>query len=162
TFRWMDVGPATVTSGCAVAQGAGGENLIGWANNVTTEPQDITLDGVKIHDQNGDAGRIASDCHWGGLFIVTANGLTIKNSVFEKNVLYNVEIQNFGGPPATNVTFSANSFGCPVDWLYNGAPCDGQSSIQFDGTFPGITISNNAFADGVGWWGQGWGCYRDP
>ena len=35
----------------------------------------------------------------------------------------------------------------PVDWLYNGAGCDNQSSIQFDGTFPNITIKNSAFAE---------------
>ena len=155
TFRWMNIGPATVSSGCAVKEGPAGENFISWNNNVEFVSRNLTLDGLYIHDQNGDAQARppVADCHFGGLFLVTANGLTIKNSVFERNVVYNVEIQNFVGPPATNVTFTNNSFGCPVDWLSSEAPCDGQSSIQFDGTFPGITITNNVFA------GSAYGCY---
>ena len=154
TFQNMDVGPATVTTGCALKQGPGIENKIGFAGNWSYVPRNVTLDGLRIHDQNGDVGRIASDCHFGGLFLVTANGLTIKNTVFERNVVYNVQIQNFGGAPrATNVTFTANSFGCPVDWLYKGAGCDNQASIQFDGTFPGISITGNVFAGGD------YGCY---
>jgi hypothetical protein len=154
TFRWMDVGPATVTSGCAIAQGPGMENKIGFGGGITVVPTNITLDGLHIHDQNGDSGRIASGCHFGGLFLVTANGLTVQNTVFEKNVVYNVQIQNFGGAPApTNVSFANDSFGCPVDWLYNGAGCDGQASIQFDGTFPGVSITGSKFAGGD------YGCY---
>lgn len=156
TFRQMDVGPATITTGCVIAQGPGIENKIGFAGGNTVVPSNVTVDGLRIHDQNGDAGRAASDCHFGGLFLVTANGLTIKNTVFQANVVYNVQIQNFGGsPPATNVLFDHDSFSCPADWLYNGPRCDGQSSIQFDGTFQ-VTVQNTAFAEG----GQaGWGCY---
>jgi len=160
TWRDFDVGPATVSTNCQVKEGPGAEPMIGPSGvGPFVVPRNITIDGMWLHGQNGDSGRIAEDCHWGGLFLNSANGLTIKNSFFEKNVVYNVEIQNFGGaPPATNVTFDSNSFGCPVDWLYNGAGCDGQSSIQFDGTFPGVTITGNTLADGNG----GWGCYRTP
>jgi hypothetical protein len=54
--------------------------------------------------------------------------------------------------------FQHDSFGCPVDWLYTaGVPCDGQSSIQFDGTMTNVQITDSAFAEGVG--SVGWGCY---
>jgi hypothetical protein len=158
TFEDMDVGPATVSTGCGILQGPGMENKIGSGGGILTPvPTNITLDGLVIHDQNGDSGRINSDCHFGGLFLQTANGLTVKNTVFQGNVVYNVQIQNFGGvPAATNIVFDRDSFGCPVAWLYQGAGCDGQSSIQFDGTFANVTIKNSAFAEGGN---AGWGCY---
>lgn len=160
TFRQMDVGPATITTGCVIAQGPGIEDKIGWAGGNTVVPTNVTVDGLFIHDQNGDAGRKVSDCHFGGLFLVTANGLTIEHTVFQANVVYNVQIQNFGGAPApTGVLFDHDAFSCPADWLYNPRGCDGQSSIQFDGTFPTVTISNTAFAEGGN---AGWGCYVPP
>ena len=158
TFEDMDIGPSTISTNCQILQGPAIENKIGSAGGILSPvPTKATLDGLVIHDQNGDSGRIASDCHFGGLFLQTANGLTIENTVFQGNVVYNVQIQNFGGVPApTNVVFDRDSFGCPVAWLYQGAGCDGQSSIQFDGTFPGITVKNSAFAEGGS---TGWGCY---
>jgi hypothetical protein len=157
TFEDMDVGPATVSAGCGILEGPGIENKIGSGGGILSPvPTNVVLDGLVIHDQNGDAGRIASDCHFGGLFLQTANGLTVKNTVFQGNVVYNVQIQNFGALPApTNVVFDRDSFGCPVTWLYQGAGCDGQSSIQFDGTFPAITIQNSVFTEAA----PGWGCY---
>ena len=58
TFKNMDVGPATVSSGCAIKQGPGFENKIGWGGGITYVPRNVTLDGLLIHNQNGDAGRI--------------------------------------------------------------------------------------------------------
>lgn len=158
TFRNMDVGPATVTTNCAFREGRGIENKIGWAGGITYVPKEILLESVKIHDQNGDSGRIASDCHFGGLFIVTVDGLTIRKCVFEKNVVYHIQIQNFGGAPvAKRVLIDRNSFSAPVTWLYQGATPDGQRAIQFDYD-PGteFTLSNNVAANGV----DGlYGCY---
>lgn len=153
TFRNLDVGPGTVTTGCAEKEGPGIENKIGSAGGVVYNPTNVTLDGLRIHDQNGDSGRIASDCHFGGLFLAGVNGLTVKNTVFQGNVVYHVQIQSINGAPVQNVTFDHDSFGCAADWLYNGAGCDGQASIQFDGTYPGVTISNTAYAGGL------YGCY---
>jgi len=160
TFKNLDVGPATVSTGCATLQGNGFENKIGSASGIVYNPTNVTLDGLTIHDQNGDSGRIDSDCHDGGLFLAGVSGLTVKNTVFQANVVYNVQIQPINGAPITNVTFDHDSFGCPVNWLYqnnNPLACDGQSSVQFDGTFPGVSITNSAFSEGVG--ANGWGCY---
>ena len=167
TFKNMDVGPATVVAPngqCYVKEGSGFENKIGYGGGVMVTPKNITWDGLRIHDQNGDPSRELGDggsgCHWGGLFLVAVDGLTIRNSVFERNVVYNVQIQ---GNPATlkNVLFDTNSFGCPVDWKYRGDVCDGQRSIQFDGAFPSVTLRNNLSANGTGWDGSSglYGCY---
>jgi hypothetical protein len=144
TFRNVDVGPATVGAGCNRV-----ENKIGYGSGIEVVPSNILFDGLRIHDQNVNSAGRASDCHYGGLFIVTVDGLTIRNSVFERNVVYHVQIQNFSGPPARRVVFDGNSFGCPVEWLDVGDVCDGQHAIQFDYDPAGqFTLTNNVAANG--------------
>lgn len=169
TFKNMDVGPATVIAPrgrCYVKEGSGFENKIGFGGGIPVVPRNVTWDGLRIHDQNGDASRELGDggsgCHWGGLFIVTVDGLVIRNSVFERNVVYNVQLQNFGGAPAPqNVLIEGNSFGCPVEWRYRGERCAAQKSVQFDGYFPSVTLRNNVSANGTAWDGSSglYGCY---
>lgn len=153
TFQDIDVGPATVTSGCAIREGPGFENKIGFGGGVTYVPRNVTFDRVVIHDQNGDQGRIGSDCHFGGLFVVTVDGLTIRNSIFSQNVVYNIQIQNFSGRAPTNVTMENNWFGCPVEWLYVSATtCDNQPDVQFNAAsmFSNYLFRYNSFAAGLG------------
>ena len=167
TFKDLDVGPATVIAPegqCYVKEGNGFESKIGWGGGVIYNPSNLTWDSVRIHDQNGDASREQGDggrgCHWGGLFLVAADGLTVRNSVFERNVVYHVQIQGDPGN-LTNVLFEGNSFGCPVDWAYKGDRCDGQRAIQFDGPMTGFTLRNNVSANGTGNDGSSglYGCY---
>lgn len=159
TFRNLDVGPATVfwngSSEVCCREGSGMENKIGSGGGVSYVPREITLDGLRIHDQNGDASRLqpGADVHFGGLFLQSADGLTVRNSVFERNVVYHVQVQNFGNmPPAKRVVFDNNSFGCPVDWLYvTPLRCDGQHPIQFDYDVGSeFTLTNNVAAYGGG------------
>ena len=154
TFRNLDVGPATVTSqgsGCYVKEGQGFENKIGSAGGGTYVPRNVTIDGLLIHNQNGDEGRIAGGCHWGGLFLVTVDGLVIRNTVFSQNVVYNIQIQ--GAPAARNVIMENNWFGCPVEWLYvSETTCNRQPDIQFNAAtnFANFLIRFNSFAAGIG------------
>ena len=154
TFKDIDVGPATVTgSTCMIRQGRGMENKIGFGGNAAFVPRNVTLDGLVIHDQNGDAGREDGDCHFGGLFIVTVDGLTIRNSIFSQNVVYNIQIQNFEGPAPKNVTMENNWFGCPVDWLYIApTTCDNQPDVQFNASsnFSNFLFRYNSFGGGLG------------
>ena len=155
-YRDMDIGPATVvqTGGtvqaprCAILEGPGDENKI--AARGFFVPRNITYDGVRIHHQLGRNPERGS-CHFGGLFIINADGLTIRNSVFERNVVYHVQIQNFSGPAPSNVRFENNSFGCPVEWLDSGDVCDGQRAIQLNTSSGGVTAAliGNASANGV-------------
>jgi hypothetical protein len=146
TFRNIDVGPSTVGAGCNR-----NENKIGYGSGIEVVPRNILFDSLRIHNQNVNAAGRASDCHYGGLFIVTVDGLTIRNSIFERNVVYHIQIQNFSGPPARRVVFEGNSFGCPVEWLdeLGENTCDGQRAIQFDYD-PGVefTLTNNVAANG--------------
>jgi hypothetical protein len=151
TARNLDVGPSTVGAGCNRV-----ENKIGYGSGIEVVPRNIVFDGLKIHNQNVNAAGRASDCHYGGLFLVTADGLVIRNCVFERNVVYHIQIQNFSGPKARNVLIDHNSFGCPVEWLDEKGEntCDGQAAIQFDYD-PGteFTLTNNVSA------GDLYGCY---
>jgi hypothetical protein len=154
-FRDMDIGPATIGAGCKIEQGDGIENKIGFAAGVEIVPTNVTLDRMIIHNQTRDEAGAESDCHFGGLFLVTANGLTIQNSVFSQNAVYNIQVQNFGGaPPATRVTLQDNWFGCPVDWLYQPAgdtTCDNQADLQFNAAsfFSNWLIRHNSFGGGI-------------
>lgn len=157
TFRDMDVGPATVGGGCRIVQGPGFENKIGYGGGITVEPTNVMIDRVLIHNQNRNEDGANSDCHFGGLFVVTVDGLTIENSVFSQNAVYNIQVQNFSGPPAQNVRIENNWFGCPVEWLYDTAiggegACDGQADIQFNAASPfrNWLIRYNSLASGIG------------
>jgi chitodextrinase len=158
TFDSMDVGPATVvqSSGgsCAASEGPGDENkIIGrWVSGGSNHtPVDIVISNSAIHNQQGRNPDRGS-CHYGGLFIVNVNGLLVTGTTFYGNVVYNVQIQNFTGPSPTGIVFDSNRLGCPVLWLDQGAPCDGQKSIQLNTTSTGITgtIKNNRTANGSG------------
>ena len=160
TFKNLDVGPQTLGTNCGAIQGSGLENKIGYAGGVVYVPRNVTLDGLRIHNQNVNSAGRASDCHFGGLFLVTVDGLTVKNTIFERNVVYHVQIQNFGGAPAAKrVVFDHNSFGCPVEWLDEKGEntCDGQAAIQFDYDPAGqFTLTNNVAANGTSGL---YGCY---
>lgn len=157
TLRNMDIGPATVGAGCRVVEGPGFENKIGFSGGYSVVPTDITLDRLLIHNQNRNSDGAASGCHFGGLFLVTVNGLTIKNSVFSQNAVYNIQAQNFVGPPPQNVRLENNWFGCPVEWLYETVKggetaCNGQVDIQLSAAslFSNWLIRYNSLAAGIG------------
>jgi hypothetical protein len=149
TFRWMDVGPATETTNCAIKEGPGFQNKIGFSGQAPVVPKNVTLDGLLIHNQNGDIGRETGSCHFGGLFLVTVDGLTLRNSVFSQNVIYDIQVQNFVGTPATNVTIENNWFGCAVDWAYRSSACQ-QQAIQFSrASYTNWLIRYNSFVASI-------------
>ena len=52
------------------------------------------LDGLFIHDQNSGA-LDATGCHMGGLMVISADGLTIRNTVFARTVVYDITVGDF-------------------------------------------------------------------
>jgi len=152
TFADMDIGPATISKAsgsCQVVEAIGGtdENKINGRGRYV--PKDIVLDGLVIHNQNG-RNPDRADCHWGGLFIVNADGFTMRNTTMYDNVVYNVQIQNFVGPAPKNLRFEGNAFGCPVQWLDRGRICT-QRSIQLSTSDQGvenIVITGNNSSNG--------------
>ena len=75
-------------------------------------PENITIDGALIHDQNTSNPQ---GCHQGGLLITGAVDLTIRNSRFWKNTIYDIEFDDFTGSfPLRGITLENNWFGPPV------------------------------------------------
>ena len=159
-YKNLDIGPATVVAPngrCYIKEGSGDENKI--SSRSFFVPRNVTWDGVRIHDQNGEASREIGDCHFGGLFIISADGFTLKNSVIGGgNVVYNIQVQNFSGDILKDIHIENNAFACPAEWAYRARACDGQRSIQFSGSgqYPGLRITGNNVANGVN---GTYGCY---
>jgi hypothetical protein len=117
------------------------ENGIGPDGTIKNQwPRNIVLDGVTIHDQNSlDLARL----HSGGLFIISGRGITIRNSKFLRNVVYQIQIQDFTNKsccgmsfgPVRDVVIENNWFGQPVTGLNDpggDTAGDRQPELQLD------------------------------
>jgi hypothetical protein len=114
----------------------------GGSNNsirklTSVNPDDIVIDGVTIHDvQSYDLGP----CHIEGLAIFAGTNVTVRNSKFYGNSIYDIFLQANSGP-ISNVTMENNWFANPVgtDGRNNGSP------VAFSGVNANVTIQNNSF-----------------
>jgi hypothetical protein len=147
--RDVEVGPALLDGSCSRV-----ENRIG-ANGaaIPKTPVNVLWERVVVHDQNRTLDAANNDCHYGGLQLFNGTGITIRNSVFSQNVVYNIAVGPISGPTATRVTLENNTFGCPVENSYtpNGTTtCDDQGDVQFSGfPFSGWLIRYNSFGAGL-------------
>jgi hypothetical protein len=162
TLSNSNIGP---DSTCAV------ENKVGPDGNIPgAVPYDIKLIGNYIHDQNGN--NPVSGCHFGGLFLIAGHHFLLDRNVFARNVVYDIQIQNFAGSafpgavcglasedtivsgyPAC-LTIQNNWFAGPVEWLPNGTQFDNQPNVQFDCrsnacAYRNVLVRYNSFYDGV-------------
>jgi hypothetical protein len=158
TIKGGDWGPNYI---CGSDRGVR-ENKVGPDGNIRNQwPHHIALDGLYIHDQNSH--NLAA-CHFGGLFLISGHHLTIRNSVFSQNVVYQILIQDFSNPSCCgmkfgqfhDVTIENNWFGPPVEGLApNGRGDtinDRQPELQFDARFgPWVNwlIRFNSFHNGL-------------
>jgi hypothetical protein len=159
----IDEGPATVSAGCGIIDGNGQgvngiESKIGSGGGILNPiPSNILIDGLRIHDQNRDQAGADAGCHFGGIFMAGGNGITFRHTTWERNAVYNIQLQSIG-LPVSNIIFDHDSFGCAAGWLYNPPlVCDNQSSIQFDQTVPGVVVQYSAFGEPS----PAWGCYAN-
>jgi hypothetical protein len=128
-----EYGPASSCGG-----GAGGTN-----NSIrkltSTNPDQILIDGVTIHDvQSYDLNA----CHIEGLAIFAGTNVTVRNSKFYGNSIYDIFLQPNSGP-ILGVTLENNWFAAPVgtNGRRNG------SALGFSRVTTGVTIRNNSFND---------------
>jgi hypothetical protein len=157
TIKGGDWGPNYVCGGGGTA-----ENKVGPDGGIMNQwPHDIVLDGLTIHDQNS---QDLNNCHMGGLFLVSGGPITIRNSVFQQNVVYQIQIQDFTTPQCCGMHFGAvhdltienNWFGPPVTGLADPGgdrTNDNQDELQFDTRQAGecwtnILIRFNSFHNG--------------
>ena len=102
----------------------------------SVNPDDIVIDGVTIHDvQSYDLGP----CHIEGLAIFAGTNVTVRNSKFYGNSVYDVFLQGNSGP-ISGVTFENNWFANPV-----GTDGRGNGPVAFSGVNSNVTLRNNSF-----------------
>jgi hypothetical protein len=157
TIKGGDWGPNYVCGGGGTA-----EDKIGPDGGIMNQwPHDIVLDGLVIHDQNSED---LNNCHMGGLFLVSGGPITIRNSIFQQNVVYQIQIQDFTTPsccgmnfgPVHDLTIENNWFGPPVTGLADPGgdrANDNQDELQFDTRQSGacwknVLIRFNSFHNG--------------
>jgi hypothetical protein len=129
-----DAGPATTGGG------------------LTPEPTEIVWEGVYFHGFQRNTDGRDYDCHQGGFFIKSGNNITFRKNAWSGNAVYNIQIQRVGdGPQVSALLIENNWFGCPVDWIYLGAPCIGQADVQFNnsGTMDDVLIRYNSMVNGI-------------
>jgi hypothetical protein len=121
-------------------------------------PHDILLDGLYIHDHNS---RDLTQWHNGGMELVSGYNITIRNTVFARNVVYDMEVQDFTTPAccgmkygnAHDIVLENNWFGHPVLGPPYGATDanDNQPELQMDpqnGPWTNWTLRRNSFENG--------------
>jgi hypothetical protein len=147
TIRGGDWGP----NSCS-----GEENKVGPDGLIPGQiPRHIVLDGLYIHDQNGN--NPVSGCHFGGLFIISGSHLVLRRTRFSQNVVYDVQVQNFTDsyPDVRGFLIENNWFGAPVGWIGDTPDentNDRQPELQFDprhGCWRDFLIRFNSFHNGV-------------
>jgi hypothetical protein len=135
------------------------ENKVGPDGDIPGQwPQNIVLDGLLIHDQNSTD---LSNEHMGGLFLVSGGPLTLRNSRFRGNVVYDVQVQDFTSPECCGMSFGpvhdmlieGNVFEHPVTSIPEGAQNDRQPELQLDprhgSCWSNWTIRRNSFENGL-------------
>ena len=118
--------------------------------NTSSVPTNVTLDGLVIHDQNGDAGEDRLRLSLRRTCSSPPRMVSRSRTRCSRGTSYTTSRSRTSSsrPAPTNVIFDRDSFGCPVDLaLPRRRAATDQSSIQFDGTFPSITIKNSAFQE---------------
>jgi hypothetical protein len=129
-----DYGPATACPG----PGPGGSNnSIRRPDPAARNPDHILIDGVTIHDIQTNS---PANCHIEGLAIFAGTNVTVRNSRFFGNAIYDMFVQD--GGPISGLTLENN-------WFAKAVANDGSegSALGFSGVDANVTIRNNSFND---------------
>ena len=114
-------------------------------------PRNVLFDRVRVHDQNGDIGRAFSNCP-SVAFRSHVRRLDDPGLVLRADVVYHIQLQNFSGPPPTNVLIQNSSFSCPVDFLAlsHAARLRRTAGDPLNTSSPGVTMKlvDNLSANG--------------
>lgn len=131
-------GPA---SACGGLSGGSNNSIRRFAENGAPNPQNILIDGVRIHDITSEN---LTQCHIEGLAIFAGEGVTVRNSRFWGNSVYDVFLQSNSGP-VSKVLIENNWFAAPVG---QGGSGSGASTLAFSGgsgDFADSTVRHNSF-----------------
>lgn len=132
-----DYGPA---SACGGSYGGSNNSIRRFAESGAPNPERILIEGVRIHDiVSHDFGP----CHIEGLAIFAGNGVTVRNSKFWGNSVYDIFLQSNSGP-VSNLLIENNWFAAPVGEAGSGS---GSSTLAFSGgssDFANTTVRHNS------------------
>lgn len=132
-----DYGPA---SDCGGPYGGSNNSIRRFAENGAPNPANILIEGVKIHDITS---YNLTQCHMEGLAIFAGNGVTVRNSKFWGDSVYDIFLQSNSGP-VSNLLIENNWLAASVG---QGGSGSGSSSLAFSGSssdFANSTIRNNS------------------
>ncbi|HEY1355695.1 MAG TPA: choice-of-anchor Q domain-containing protein [Solirubrobacterales bacterium] len=133
-----DYGPA---SDCGGPYGGSNNSIRRFAENGAPNPTNILIEGVRIHDITS---YNLTQCHMEGLAIFAGNGVTVRNSKFWGNSVYDVFLQSNSGP-VSNLLIENNWLASPVG---QGGSGSGSSTLAFSGgssDFANSTVRHNSF-----------------
>jgi Bacterial TSP3 repeat len=133
-----DYGPA---SACGGSYGGSNNSIRRFAEAGAPNPTDILIEGVRIHDV---VSHNFSQCHIEGLAIFAGNGVTVRNSKFWGNSVYDIFLQSNSGP-VSNLLIENNWMAAPVG---QGGTGGGSSTLAFSGgsgDFANTTVRHNSF-----------------
>jgi hypothetical protein len=138
------------------------ENHIGPDGNIMNQwPHDILITNTRIHDQNSTD---LDAMHTGGLFLISGHDIAIRNTVFQQNAVYDLQVQDFSSPDCCGMTFGPphdvvlenNWFEAPVRGVNDpGGDTfnDEQPELQLDprhgACWSNWLIRYNSFVNGV-------------
>jgi hypothetical protein len=138
------------------------ENHIGPDGTIPAQwPHEIVVSGTRIHDQNSTD---LDAMHTGGLFVISGYDIAIRNTVFQKNAVYDLQVQDFTSPdccgmtygPPHDVVIENNWFGAPVRGVNDpGGDTfnDNQPDVQLDprhgACWSNWLIRYNSFSNGL-------------
>jgi hypothetical protein len=132
-----DYGPA---SDCGGPYGGSNNSIRRFAETGAPNPERILIEGVRIHDiVSYDFGP----CHIEGLAIFAGNGVTVRNSKFWGNSVYDIFLQSNSGP-VSNLLIENNWFAATVGEAGSGS---GSSTVAFSGggsDFANTTVRHNS------------------
>jgi Bacterial TSP3 repeat len=133
-----DYGPA---SACGGAYGGSNSSIRRLTVAGAPVPQNVLIDGVRIHDV---VSHDFNACHIEGLAIFAGDGVTVRDSRFWGNSVYDIFLQPNSGA-VSNVTLENNWFAAPVG---EGGSGGGSSAVAFSGNssaFANTLIRHNSF-----------------
>ena len=138
------------------------ENHIGPDGNILSQwPHDILITSTRIHDQNSTD---LDAMHTGGLFLISGHDIAIRNTVFQQNAVYDLQVQDFSSADCCGMTFGPphdvvlenNWFGAPVRGVNDPGGdtfSDDQPELQLDprhgACWSNWLIRYNSFVNGV-------------
>ena len=132
-----DYGPA---SDCGGPYGGSNNSIRRFAENGAPNPQNVLIEGVRIHDIISEN---FTQCHIEGLAIFAGEGVTVRNSKFWGNSVYDIFLQSNSGP-VSKLLIENNWMAASVG---QGGSGSGSSALAFSGgsgDFANSTVRHNS------------------